>query len=144
MAAANAYRFKSVTWSGPGSATAIPGVVDCKEDDTTEGVTKHRTDNATTTQGIFVDGIGAKITISTTDLSLRGASGYTLGKTGAIVIVRELRANGVGAQAGDKTHTYASATLVDMTEGIPINGRGTLELTFEAFDTTGAAVCAFS
>lgn len=141
---ANAYRYKSNTWAGSGSAVAIPGVIDAKEDDTTEGVTKHRTDNATTTQGVFVDGVGARVTLTTTDLSLRGAAGFTIGKTAALVILRELRANGTGAQSGDKTHTYANATLVDMGEGIPINGRGTLDLTFEAFDPAGAAVCAFS
>lgn len=144
MAVANAYRFKSITWSGSGAAVAIPGIVDCSEDDTTESTTKHRTDNATTVQGVFMDGVGATIRITTTDLSLRGASGYTMGKTGALVIIRELRANGVGAQAGDKTHTYGSAVLVDMTEGVPINGRGTLQLTFEAYDSNGAAVCAYS
>ena len=144
MAAANAYRFKSVTWSGSGSAVAIPGVVDCSEDDTSGGVTKHRTDNSTTVQGIFMDDIGATIRITTTDLSLRGASGYTMGKSGALVIIRELRANGVGAQAGDKTHTYSTVVLTDMTEGVPINGRGTLQLTFEAYDTNGSAVCTFS
>lgn len=144
MAAANAYRYKSNTWAGSGSAVAIPGVVDAKEQETTEGVTKHRTDNATTTQGVFIDGVGATITLTTTDLSLRGASGYTIGKTAALVITRELRANGVGASAGDKVHTYANATLVSISEGIPINGRGTLDLTFEAFDSAGSAVCAFT
>jgi len=144
MAAANSHRYKSNTWAGSGSAVAIPGVVDAKEDETTEGVTRHRTDNATTTQGVFVDGVGARITMTTTDLSLRGSTGFTIGKTAALVITRELRANGVGAQSGDKIHTYANATLVDITEGIPINGRGSLELTFEAFDPAGSAVCAFS
>ena len=136
MAAANAYRVKSVTWK----SSALPGVVDCSESDSTEGVTKHRTDNATAVQSIFLDGIGASITVTTTDLSLRGAANYALGQTGALVVVRELRAKGTGAvAASDKTATYSEATLVSVREGTPIAGRGTLEITWEASDSTNGA-----
>ncbi len=140
MTAANAYREKSVTWKG----SPVPGVIDCSETETTEGVTKHRTDNATTTQAVFVDGVGCTIKVTTTDLSLRGTSGYTIGANGIVVVVAEKRAEGVGSATADKTHTYASGTLVSIEDGVPINGRGSLALTWECDDTAGAAVCVFS
>lgn len=141
LAVANAYRYKSSSWKGG----AVPGAVDASAADTVEGVTKHRTDNATTTQGIFGDGVGATVKITTTDLSLRGAANYAPLSNGALVIVREQRAEGKGAVgAADKTETYADATLVAIEEGIPINGRGTLMLTFECADPAGAAVVVHS
>lgn len=141
MTAAKAYRESSVTWK----AAAIPGIMDVSENETHEGVTKHRTDNATTTQAVFIDGVGATIEVTTTDISLRGTSGFTIGANGALVVVAEQRAEGVGSVgAASKTHTYADATLVGIRNGLPINGKGSLVLTFETADPTGAAVCAFS
>jgi hypothetical protein len=141
MTASKAYREKSVTWK----SVAITGILEASEQETAEGVTKHRADNATTIQAIFIDGVGCTVTATTTDLSLRGASGYTMGANGALVLVVEQRAEGVGAVgAADKTHTYADSTLVAIRDGAPINGRGTLELTWECVDPAGAAVCVFS
>jgi hypothetical protein len=140
VTAAKAHLEKSVTWK----SSAITGIVDVSETETTEGVTKHRTDNATTTQAVFVDGVGCTVKVTTTDVSIRGASGYTIGSTGALVIVAYQRAEGVGTAAADKTHTYGSATLVGIENGLPINGRGSLSLTWECDDAAGSAVCVFS
>lgn len=136
MAAANAYRVKSVTWK----ATAVTGIVDVNQTDTNEGVTKHRTDNATTVQAIFLDGIGATVTMTTTNEAIRALAAYALGQTGALVVVRELRAKGIGASAGDLTATYADACVVSVREGTPIAGRGTIEVTWECVDPAGTAV----
>lgn len=141
MTAAKAYRESSVTWKG----AAVPGIMDVSENETHEGVTKHRTDNVTTTQAVFIDGVGATIEVTSTDISLRGTSGYTLGANGILVVVAEQRAEAVGAvAASSKTHTYADASLIGIRNGLPINGKGSLVLTFETADPTGAAVCAFS
>lgn len=141
MTAAKAYRENSVTWKG----TAIPGVKDVSEQETHDGVTKHRTDNNTTTQAVFVDGVGCTVEVTTTDLSLRGTTGYTIGANGALVVVAEQRAEAIGSlSASNKTHTYADASLTGIRDGVPINGVGSLVLSFECADPTGAAVCAFS
>ena len=141
MTAPKTYREKSVTWK----SGSITGVLEATEAETVDGVTKHRADNATTVQAVFVDGVGCTVTVTTTDLSLRGGTGYTIGANGSLVLVGEQRAEGIGAvAAADKTRTYADSTLVGIREGLPINGRATMELTWECADPTGSAVCVFS
>lgn len=137
--ASKAHRLKSVTFS----STAITGVQDVQENDTAESIEKHRADTSLTTEAVFLDGIGAQIVVTTTDLSVR--STWALGAAGALVVVKELRANGTGATGGqDKTATYATAVLVSKALGAPHQGRGTLVLTFEAVDSTGASVVTHS
>lgn len=141
MTAAKSYREKSVTWK----ASAIPGVLDASETETAEGVTKHRSDNNTTIQAVFIDGVGCTVTVTTTDLSLRGTTGYTMGANGILVLVGEQRAEGIGAVgAADKTRTYGDATITSIREGLPINGRASLEIAWECVDPAGSAVCVFS
>lgn len=141
MTASKTFREKSVTWK----AVAVPGILDASEQETAEGVTKHRSDNSTTIQAVFIDGVGCTVTVTTTDRSLRGTSGYSLGANGILVLVGEQRAEGVGAVgAADKTHTYGDATMTGIREGLPINGRGTTEYTWECVDPAGSAVCVFS
>lgn len=141
MTAPKTYREKSVTWK----SAAITGILEATEAETVDGVTKHRADNATTIQAVFVDGVGCTVTATTTDLSIRGTSGYTIGANGILVLVGEQRAEGIGAVgAADKTRTYGDATITGIREGLPINGRATLEITWECADATGAAVCVFS
>jgi hypothetical protein len=141
MTAPKAYRENSVTWKG----SAIPAVQDVNEQETTEGVHQHRSDNATTAQAIFVDGIGCDLSVTTTDLSLRGTAGYTIGSNGVLVTVAEQRAEGIGSVGGgNKTHTYGDATLVAISHGLPINGKATMVLGFKCADPTGVAVGAFT
>src|SRR4051812_41268582 len=129
-----AYNEKSVTFK----STAITGVQDVQENDTAESIEKHRADTSATTEAVFIDGVGAQIVVTTTDLSVRSTWG--LGANGSLVIVSQQRAQGVGAVgAADKTRTYAAAVLVAMSAGSPIQGKGTLQLTFEATDPAGTA-----
>lgn len=141
MTAPAAYQEASVTWK----SAAILGIVDCTESETVEGTTSHRTDNAIATMANFLDGAGAEISVSTTLVSLRGTTGFTLGSNGALVVVLQARAEGVGAVGGaNKTHTYGDATLVSMEHGVPINGKATLVLKFRVADPAGLAVCVYS
>jgi len=137
--AGKAHRIKSVTFS----STAITGLQNVEENDTVESIEKHRADNSLCTEAVFLDGVGAQIVVTTTDLSFR--STWALGTAGALVVVKEQRANGTGATGGqDKTATYAAAVLVAKGLGAPHQGRGSLVLTFEAVDSTGASVITHS
>ncbi len=139
--AGKAYAEKSVTFK----SIAITGVQDVQENDTAESIEKHRADTSVATEAVFIDGVGAQIVVTTTDLSVRGTSGWGLGANGSLVIVSQQRAQGTGAvAAADKTRTYAAAVLVAISAGSPIQGRGTLQMTFEATDSTGASVVTHS
>lgn len=141
MAADPAYRFKSATWGG----VAVVGALDCNEEDTVEEVTKHRTANATANQATFVDGVGARVTLSVSDTSQRALTAMAIGDVAALVIIREKRAEGKGAvAASDKTATYSNATIVSKREGVPIRGRATLDIGFECADPSGVSPVAFS
>jgi hypothetical protein len=136
-----AYQENSVTWKG----APIIGVKDVSETETNDGVTMHRTDAAITHMATFIDGVGCEVKVTTTNLALRGATGYTIGSNGTLVVIGQLRAEGVGAVASSlKTHTYADATLTNIENGLPINGVATMVLTFRCVDPAGLAVCAFT
>lgn len=137
--ASKAHRIKSVSFS----ATAITGVQNVDENDTVEAIEKHRADTSLCVEAVFMDGVGAQIVVTTTDLSVR--STWALGTVGALIVIKELRANGTGATGGqDKTATYAAAVLVAKGMGAPFQGKGSLVLTFEATDSTGASVVTHS
>ncbi|MBA3588850.1 hypothetical protein [Methylibium sp.] len=137
--AGKAHKIKSVTFS----STAILGIQNVDENDTAEAMDKHRADTSACVEAVFLDGVGAQIVVTTTDLSVR--STWALGVVGSLVVVKEQRANGTGATAGqDKTATYAAAVLVAKGIGAPFQGKGSLVLTFEATDPTGASVVTHS
>ena len=137
--AGGAYKYKSVSFS----ATALTGVQNVDENDTAEAMDKHRADTSACVEAVFLDGVGAQIVVTTTDLSFR--DNWALGAVGALVCVKEKRANGSGATGGaDITATYAAAVLVAKGSGAPFQGKGSLVLTFEATDPTGASVVTHS
>lgn len=137
--AGKAHKIKSVSFT----ATSITGIQNVDENDTVESIEKHRADTSLCVEAVFLDGVGAQIVVTTTDLSFR--DNWALGAVGALVVVKEQRANGTGATGGaDLTATYAAAVLVAKGQGAPHQGKGSLVLTFEATDSTGASVVTHS
>ena len=137
--AGKAHKIKSVTFD----ATAITGVQNVDENDTVESIEKHRADTSACVEAVFLDGVGAQIVVTTTDLSFRDS--WALGEVAALVVVKEQRANGSGAVgSADLTATYSDAVLVAIGQGAPHQGRGSLVLTFEATDPDGSSVVTHS
>ena len=123
MAAAKAFRAKTVTFA----ATAVLGITDVSVTDNGSPVDLS-TDASPTITAVFVDNIATDVTVSTTDL-LR-VSAISVGDTGALVIVFQLRAEGSGAGAGDKTCTIANAVVVSVTPQAGTNGIGSHQISF--------------
>ena len=137
--ASKAYKLKSFT-DGTG---AITGLTDIQLNETIETITKHRTDTSTTIEAVWLDGVGAQVVVTTTDLS--AADARDIGDTGSVTYVREQRANGTGAVgAADITATLAECILVAKGEGNVHEGEATVQLTYEAYDTDGTAVVVYS
>lgn len=130
MPAANAYRLKSATFA----ATAILGCTDFSIKDG-GSASDLSTDASPTITAVFVDQIVTEITISSTDVAR--ASATHPGDTGSLVLVFQLRAEGKGAAAGDKTATMATATLIDVGAKAGTNGIGAVDYTFKCSGPAG-------
>lgn len=129
MAAANAYRAKTVTFS-----TAILGVTDIS---VTQGGSPVDlgSDASATVTAVFIDSIATDVTVTTTDVSR--SSTVTVGATGSLAIVYQLRAEGSGAGAGDKTATMANAVVVSVAPTAGTNGIGSVTITWRCSGPTG-------
>ena len=123
MAAAKAYRAKTVTFA----STAVLGITDVSITDNGSAVDLS-TDASPTITAVFVDSIVTDVTITTTDLDRVAA--LAIGATGSLVIVFQLRAEGSGAGAGDKTATMANAVIVSITPQAGTNGIGSHQVAF--------------
>lgn len=123
MAAANAFRAKTVTFGG----TAILGITDVSTSET-GSATDLMTDASAVVTAIFVDSISATVTVSTTDFTR--AKGITIGQTGALVVTYEIRAEGKGAGTGNAVATYANAVVTDNNPQAGTNGNGSASITF--------------
>lgn len=130
MAAANAYRAKSVTFS-----TAVLGVTDIS---VTQGGSPVDlgTDASATVTAVFVDSIATDVTVTTTDVSR--CSTIAVGGTGSLAIIYQLRAEGSGAGAGDKTATMANAVVVSVAPTAGTNGIGSVTVTWRCSGPAGS------
>lgn len=137
MAAANAYRLKTATFS----AVAILGCTDFSIKDG-GSASDLSTDASPTITAIFVDQIATEVTISSTDVAR--ASAAHAGDTGNLVLIFQLRAEGKGAGAGDKTATMATATLIDVAYKAGTNGIGSVEYTFRCSGPAGTTPIVWS
>ena len=137
MAAANAYRIKTATFA----STAILGLADASIKDG-GSASQLSTDASPWITAVFVDQIVVEITISSTDVAR--ASAVHAGDSGILAIVFQLRAEGKGAAAGDKTATCATATLVDVSVKAGTNGIGSVEYTFQCSGAAAANPVAWS
>jgi hypothetical protein len=123
MAAANAYRIKSATFG-----TAILGITDFSV--TSSGSsTEHGTDASPTITAVFIDSILTTVSITTTDISR--CSTILAGNTGSLVLVFQLRAEGSGAGAGDKTVTMSNAVVESCAPQAGTNGIGSVSISFK-------------
>lgn len=122
MPAAAAYRAKTVTFG-----TAITGIMDVSINDNGSPVDLG-TDASPTITAVFVDSIVTEVTVSTTDFSR--CSTIAIGATGSLAVVFQLRAEGSGAGAGDKTCTLANAVVVSCAPQAGTNGIGSWSITF--------------
>lgn len=136
MAAANAYRAKTVTFS-----TAITGITDVSINDNGSPVDLG-TDASPTITAVFVDSIVTEVTVTTTDLAR--VSTLTIGGTGSLVIVFQLRAEGSGAGAGDKTCTLANAVITSITPQAGTNGIGSHAVTWRCSGPNGSTTRVWS
>ena len=123
MAAAKAFRAKSFSFK----TTALSGVTDVSVE---ESGSEHilSTDGSHGADAVFVDGIAARMTVTTTDVA--GASAWIPGDTGAAVAVKEIRAEGSGAGTGNKTATAAQATFISRSSNHQTTGIGSTTITF--------------
>jgi hypothetical protein len=137
MAAANAFRAKSVSFKG----TAILGITDVSTNET-GSATELKTDASATVTAIFVDGIKADVTVTTTDFTR--AKGITIGDTGALVVTYEIRAEGKGAGAGNAVATYANAVVISNNPQGATDGNGTASIAFSCSAPGGSSPVAWS
>ena len=137
MAAANAYRAKTVTYK----TVAILGVTDASISEA-GSATDLSSDASATVTAVFVDQIATEVTITSTDIG-RSVSNVP-GDSGSLVIVYQLRAEGSGAGAGDKTATLATATLIDKTPNAGTNGIGSVTYKFRCSGPAGTTPCVWS
>jgi hypothetical protein len=137
MAAANAYRAKTVTFA----STPVLGITDTSITDNGSPVDLS-TDASPTITAVFVDSIVTDVNVSTTDLAR--VSALDVGDTGSLVIVYQLRAEGSGAGAGDKTATMANAVIVSITPQAGTNGIGSHQITFRCSGPNGSTTRVWS
>ena len=126
MATANAFRAKSVTFK----STGLLGMTDVGVNQS-GNVTDLHTDAKPGVTAVFVDGIAADITVSTTDLSGAGGANFVIGATGSLVVVAEKRAEGSGAAvSGDVTYSAAQATVISNSASGTTDGIGSAHIAF--------------
>lgn len=137
--ASNAYKIESVTTS----VGTIGGVLDVSESNTSE-VTTHKADNSANIEAVFLDNVGAVISVTTTATDLQGS--YPIGQTvTALTIKKGRRANGTGATAAQFiTSIYAEAIVTSVQDGVSTSGEGTLTIEFTAYDTAGNGLVAYA
>lgn len=103
-----------------------------------------RGDGASAIQASYVEGIMGRVTVqalqgSTTDKDLM------LPGNGALVIVCFTQADGAGQTGGgDKTFTFANATLTSHSRGAPLNGNPSVNLNFTIADADGSPTTLFT
>lgn len=137
MAAANAYRAKSATFS-----TAILGIESISSNKSGQA-TDHTSDASDAINAVFIDSIVGDITIVTSDFAR--ASSIVPGDTGSLSVVYECRAEGRGATAGNnKTYTAATATVVSVNLDAPTTGKGQATITFRCSAPSGGTPFAVS
>jgi hypothetical protein len=137
MAAANAYRAKTATFA----STAILGLTDVSITDNGSPVDLG-TDASPTITAVFVDSIVTDVTVTTTDVNR--ATSLDIGDTGSLVIVYQLRAEGSGAGAGDKTATMANAVVTSITQQAGTNGIGSVQINFRCSGPNGSTTRVWS
>jgi hypothetical protein len=131
--AANAFRAKSVTFK----STALLGMTDVSINQS-GSVNDLRTDASVGVTAVFVDGIAADVTVSTTDLTGAGGVNFVIGATGSLVIVAEKRAEGSGAAvSGNVTYTAAQATVSSNSASGATDGIGGAQIAFRCSVPSG-------
>ena len=136
MAAANAYRAKTATFS-----TAILGLTDFSINDNGSPVDLG-TDASPTITAVFVDSIVTEVSLTTTDVSR--TSTLSIGGTGSLVVTFQLRAEGSGAGAGDKTCTMANAVITSINSQASTNGIGSVQISFRCSGPNGSTTRVWS
>ena len=131
--AANAFRAKSVTFK----STALLGMTDVSVNQS-GSANDLRTDASVGVTAVFVDGIAADISVSTTDLTGAGGANFVIGATGSLVIVAEKRAEGSGAAlSGNVTYTAAQATVISNSASGATDGIGGAQISFRCSVPSG-------
>ena len=131
--AANAFRAKSVTFK----STALLGMTDVSVNQS-GSANDLRTDASVGVTAVFVDGIAADISVSTTDLTGAGGANFVIGATGSLVIVAEKRAEGSGAAvSGNVTYTAAQATVISNSASGATDGIGGAQISFRCSIPSG-------
>ena len=131
--AANAFRAKSVTFK----STALLGMTDVSVNQS-GSANDLRTDASVGVNAVFVDGIAADVTVSTTDLTGAGGANFVIGATGSLVIVAEKRAEGSGAAlSGNVTYTAAQATVISNSASGATDGIGGAQISFRCSIPSG-------
>lgn len=132
MAAANAHRAKSATFS-----TAVLGIenISVNRSGTPTDLT---TDASDAINAVFIDQRVGEVTIVTSDL--KRASTINEGDTGSLAITYECRAEGKGATAGNNvTYTAATATVVSVNSDAGTVGRGQATITWRCSAPSGGS-----
>ncbi len=131
--AANAFRAKSVTFK----STALLGMTDVSVNQS-GSANDLRTDGSVGVTAVFVDGIAADVSVSTTDLTGAGGANFVIGATGSLVIVAEKRAEGSGAAvSGNVTYTAAQATVISNSASGATDGIGGAQISFRCSIPSG-------
>jgi len=137
MAAANAFRAKSVSFGG----TAILGVTDVNTGES-GNATDLMTDGSSVVTAIFVDSIAGTVTVTTTDFTR--AKAITIGQTGSLVVTYEIRAEGKNAGTGNAVATYANAVVTDNNPQAGTNGNGAATITWRCSAPSAASPVVWS
>jgi hypothetical protein len=131
--AANAFRAKSVSFK----STALAGMTDVSINQS-GSANDLRTDASVGVTAVFVDGIAADVTVSTTDLNGAGGANFVVGATGVLAVVAEKRAEGSGAAlSGNVTYTADQATVISNSASGATDGIGSAQITFRCSIPTG-------
>lgn len=139
MAAPTLVKVKSATFKGKSivaAQTATIGFSGSEQD--------ARGDGAVAAQISYVENIKGKIQVSALQAQITD-NDHILPGNGALVIVGFVQAPGRGSTGGaDKTWTFANATLVDTSRGLPLDGNPTVNLNFSAVAASGDPADIFS
>ncbi len=96
-----------------------------------------RGDGAIAVQGVYVEGVLMKVVVNALEGSTTDKDLFLPGN-GALVIVGFEQADGSGATGGgNKTWTFANATLTGATRGLPQDGNATVNLNFSCAAASG-------
>lgn len=96
-----------------------------------------RGDGAVAAQIAYVEDIKGKVTVTCLQAQIADTD-HILPGNGSLVLVGFTQAPGRGASGGgSKTWTFANATLVSSSRGIPIDGNPTVTMTFTCVAASG-------